>query len=104
MPHWGGLARTAAGAVCLGLAAWHEGVGPVTLGLVPLLAAIACIVLALSALLARAGVARPDTDIVQFVRWRGRERQTTPLSIGASALQLALSIATIPAVKLLPPP
>src|SRR5262249_3395532 len=51
-----------------------------------------------------AGVARPDTDVVQFViHWRGRERQTTPLSIGASALQLVLSIATIPAVKLLPP-
>ncbi|HEU5212003.1 MAG TPA: hypothetical protein VFU10_04480 [Gaiellaceae bacterium] len=104
VPHWGGLARSAAGAACLGVAAWHEGVGPVTLGLLPLLAAIACIVLALSALLARAGVARPDTDVVQFViRWRGRERQTTPLSIGASALQLVLSIATIPAVKLLPP-
>jgi len=104
IPHWGGLARSAAGVVCLGLAAWHEGIGPATLGLVPLLAAIAWIVFSLSALLARAGVARPDTDVVQFViRWRGREHETTPISIGASALQLVLSIATIPAVKLLPP-
>ncbi len=104
IPHWGGLARSAAGAVCLGVAAWHEGVGPATLGLVPLLAAIAWAVLALSALFARAGVARPDTDVVQFVvRWRGREHETTPISVGASVLQLVLSIATIPAVKLLPP-
>jgi hypothetical protein len=41
---------------------------------------------------------------VQFViRWRGREHETTPISIGASVLQLVLSITTIPAVKLLPP-
>jgi hypothetical protein len=104
VPHWGGLARSAAGAVCLGLAAWHEGVGIVTLGLVPLLGLVAWIVVALSALLARAGVARPDADVVQFVvRWRGREQETAPISIGASVLQLVLSIATIPAVKLLPP-
>jgi hypothetical protein len=104
VPHWGGLARSAAGVVCMALAAWHEGIGLATLGLVPLLAAIAWVVLALSALLARAGVARPETDVVQFVvRWRGQERETTPISIGASVLQLVLSIATIPAVKLLPP-
>jgi hypothetical protein len=104
VPHWGGLARSAAGIVCMGAAAWHQGVAPATLGLLPLLAMIAWIVLALSALLARAGVARPHTDVVQFVvRWRGRERETTPISIGASTLQLVLSIATIPAVRLLPP-
>jgi len=104
IPHWGGLARSAAGAVCLAVAGWHEGVGPATLGLIPLLAAIAWVVLALSALFARAGVARPDVDVVQFViRWGGREREATPISIGASVLQLVLSIATIPIVKLLPP-
>ena len=104
LPHWGGLARCIAGLVCLVLAGWQEGVGTATLGLAPLLLALAWVVLAVSAVVARAGVARPDLDVVQFVvRWRRRESQLTPLSIGASILQFLLSIATIPAVKLLPP-
>ena len=104
LPHWGGLARSAAGAVCLGLAAWHVGIAPATLGLIPFLVALAWIVVALSAVLARAGVARPDLDVVQFVvRWGKRETETPPISIGASVLQFLLSIATIPAVKSLPP-
>jgi hypothetical protein len=54
--------------------------------------------------LAWAGVARPDLDVVQFlVRWGRRENELPPISIGASVLQFVLSIATIPAVKLLPP-
>ena len=104
LPHWGGLARTAAGVVCLALAAWHDGVGPGSLALLPFLLALAWWVVAASALLARAGVARPDLDVVQFVvRWGRREKELPPISIGASVLQLALAIATIPAVKLLPP-
>jgi hypothetical protein len=104
LPHWGGLARSAAGLVCVGLAAWHEGLGPASIGLIPLLLALAWIVVALSAVLARAGVARPDLDVVQFVvRWGKREQETPPLSVGASVLQFLLSIATIPAVKSLPP-
>jgi hypothetical protein len=104
LPHWGGLARCAAGLVCLILAAWQEGVGPATVGLVPLLLALASIVVAVSAVLAWAGVERPDVDVVQFVvRWGGKERELPPLSIGASVLQFFLGIATIPAVKLLPP-
>jgi hypothetical protein len=71
---------------------------------VPLLVALAWIVLAASALIARAGVARPHLDVVQLVvRWGGRERELRPLSIGASTLQFLLGIATIPAVKLLSP-
>ena len=35
LPHWGGLARFAAGLVCLGLSAWQEGLGAASLGLVP---------------------------------------------------------------------
>src|SRR5512135_3237266 len=82
IPHWGGLARSAAGAVCVALAGWHEGVGPATLAFLPLLAAIAWAVLALSAILARAGVARPDLDVVRFVvHWRRREHEVTPISI-----------------------
>jgi hypothetical protein len=104
LPHWGGLARSCAGIVCLALAGWQEGVGPVTAALLPLVVALAWIVLALSALLARAGVARPDRDVFQLtVRWGRRERELPAVSIGASVLQFLLSIATIPAVKLLPP-
>ena len=104
LPHWGGLARFAAGFACVAAAAWHEGVGPTTLGLVPFALALAWIVLAISVLLARGGVARPELDVVQFVvRWGGRERELRPLSIGAAVLQFLLGIATIPAVKLLPP-
>jgi hypothetical protein len=104
LPHWGGLARFAAGFASIAAAAWHEGVGPATLGLVPFVLALTWTVLALSVLLARAGVARPDLDVVQLVvRWGGRERELRPLSIGAAVLQFLLGIATIPAVKLLPP-
>jgi len=104
LPHWGGLARFAAGAVCLGVAAWHEGLAPSSLLLVPFVLALAWIVIAISALLARAGVARPDRDVVQLVvRWGGRERELQPLSIGASVMQFLLSITTIPVAKGLPP-
>jgi hypothetical protein len=104
IPHWGGLARAAAGLVCVALAAWQEGVGPATAALVPLVVALAWSILALSAVLARAGVARPELDVVQFiVRWGRREQEAPPVSIGASVLQFLLSIVTIPAVKLLPP-
>jgi hypothetical protein len=104
LPHWGGLARCAAGLVCLAVAVAQEGLALATAGLVPLLLALAWSVLALSAALARAGVARPDLDVVQFVvRWGGREKELAPISLGASVLQFLLSIATIPAAKLLPP-
>jgi hypothetical protein len=103
LPHWGGLARCAAGLVCLGLAAWQEGIGPAAPALVPLLAALAWTMLAISAVLARVGVARPEQDVVQLVvRWGGRERELKPISIGASVFQFFLSISTIPAVKVLP--
>jgi hypothetical protein len=104
LPHWGALARTAAGLVCLAIAAWQEGVGFVTAGLVPLMLLLAWVIVAISAALARAGVARPDLDVVQFtVRWGGREREMAPVSIGSAVLQFLLSITPIPAVKLLPP-
>jgi hypothetical protein len=104
LPHWGGLARFVAGLVCLALAAWREGFGPASAGLLPFVLALAWSILAISALLARAGVARPDIDVVQFVvRWGRREKELPPISISASAFQFLLSITTIPAVKLLPP-
>ena len=104
IPHWGGLARSAAGLVFVAAAAWHEGVGAASLGLVPFLLALAWSILAISAVLARAGVARPDLDVVQFVvRWGRREQELQPISLGASAFQVVLAIVTIPAAKLLPP-
>jgi hypothetical protein len=104
LPHWGGLARCSAGVVCMALAAWQYGLGPASAALVPFLAALAWMVIAISAVLARAGVRRPELDVVQFVvRWRGREKELTPISIGASLLQFVLAIVTIPAVKLFPP-
>jgi hypothetical protein len=104
LPHWGGLARFAAGVVCLALAAWQNGLGPASLALVPFVLAVAWSILAISAILARAGVARPDLDVFQLVvRWGGREKEAAPVSIGASVFQFVLSILTIPAVKLLPP-
>jgi hypothetical protein len=104
LPHWGGLARCAAGVVCLGLAAWQQGLGPSSAGVLPLVLAVGWSILAISAVLAWAGVRRPDLDVVQFVvRWGRREKELPPLSIGASFLQFVLAIVTIPAVKLLPP-
>jgi hypothetical protein len=104
LPHWGGLARFAAGVFWIALAGWQEGLGPASVALVPFLLALAWSILAISAVLARGGVKRPDLDVVQFVgRWGGREKETPPVSIGASVLQFALAITTIPAVKLLPP-
>jgi hypothetical protein len=104
LPHWGGLARSAAGLVSLAIAAWHDGLGPASLALLPFLLALAWSILAVSAVLARVGVARPDRDVVQFVvRWGRREKELQPLSLGASAFQVVLAIVTIPAAKLLPP-
>jgi hypothetical protein len=104
LPHWGGLARSAAGLVCLGVAAWHEGLGPASAALVPFALAVAWSIVAISALLARAGVARPDLDVVGLVvRWGGREKELPPISLGASIFQFLLSIMTIPAAKLLDP-
>jgi hypothetical protein len=104
LPHWGGLARSAAGLVCLGVSAWQDGLGLASAGLVPFVAALAWSILAISAVLARAGVARPDLDVFQLIgRWGGREKEFPPVSISAVVFQFVLSIVTLPAVKLLPP-
>jgi hypothetical protein len=104
LPHWGGLARCAAGLVCVAVAAWEVGLGPASAALVPLVLALAWSILAISAVLARAGLARPDIDVVQVVvRWGRREKEIPPVSISAGVFQLLLSMTTIPAVKLLPP-
>ena len=103
LPHWGGLARFAAGGCASASAAWQEG-----LALSRSCWCRSCSRwldrVAVSAVLARAGVARPDRDVVQFVvRWGGREHELQPITIGAAVIQFGLSIMTLPAVKLLPP-
>jgi hypothetical protein len=104
IPHWGGLARSHAGLVLVALAAWNEGLGPASAAFVPFVLCLAWSILAVSTLLARAGVGRPDLDVVQFVvRWGRRETELRPISLGASVFQFLLAIATIPAAKLLPP-
>src|SRR5687767_10376469 len=104
LPHWGGLARCAAGVVCVGLSAWKTGLGPASMLLVPFVALLAWSIVAISAALARAGIARPDIDVVQLVvRWKRTEHELTPLSLGAAVFQFLLAIVTIPAVKLFSP-
>ena len=104
LPHWGGLARSVAGLVLVAVAAWQEGIAPASVSLVPFVLGLAWLILGVSAVLARAGVSRPDLDVVQFVvRWRTREKELAPISIGAAVLQFILGIVTIPAVKLFPP-
>jgi hypothetical protein len=104
LPHWGGLARFAAGLACLAVAAWKEGLGPASAALVPFVLALAWSILAISAVLARAGLARPEFDVVQVVvRWGKREKQIPPISISAALFQFLLGIVTIPVAKLLPP-
>jgi hypothetical protein len=103
LPHWGGLARCLAGLVSMALAAWQAGLGRASFVLVPFVLALAWSILAISAALARLGVAKPEVDVVQFVvRWRGREKEMRPISIGAAVFQFLLAITPIPAVKLLP--
>lgn len=104
IPHWAAGARAAAGLVLMMIAAVDVGVGPATLALPIFVALIALIVTAASIAVARAGVERPDIDVVQFVIRRPRAEIELPaISIGASILQFILSIATIPIAKSLPP-
>jgi hypothetical protein len=81
-----------------------EGIGPATALLPLLLVMIAAFLVNVSLVLARAGVARPDLDVVQFIVRRPKaEYDLPPISMGASVLQLLMSIVTIPAAKALDP-
>jgi hypothetical protein len=104
IPHWAALARFAAGVLLVAIAAWHEGLAPASAALVPLVIALAWLILAISAALARLAVIRPELDVVELVvRWGGRVRELPPVSLSAAVLQFLLSIATVPAAKLLQP-
>ena len=105
LPHWGGLARCAAGLVCLALGGLAGG------SRLPLRSASCRSRSPSPGRSSRSrpswralGVARPELDVFQLiVRWGRREKELPPVSIGASVFQFLLSIVTIPAVKLLPP-
>lgn len=104
IPHWGGAARAAAGVVLIAIAGFSEGWAASSLLLAPLLFALMLLFLGVSAVVARLGVAYPETDTVQFVvRWRGRERDLEPFSITVSIQQFLLGILALPAVKILAP-
>jgi hypothetical protein len=104
IPHWVALARVAAGFVLIGIAGWHEGLSPSSAGLIFVVGSLAWLILVASALLARIALLRPEVDVVQFaLRWGGRETEFHPVSVTAAVLQFLLSIATVPAAKLLDP-
>jgi hypothetical protein len=105
VPHWAAGAKCIAGLGMMIFAATRAGIGPATIGLPLLIAFLAVAVLALSAIVARFGVARPDLDVLEFVIKRpGKPDMTLPgISIGAITIQLVLNIGAFPAVKLLPP-
>ena len=104
LPHWGALARCVAGLLLVAAAGWNEGLTLASVALVPLVLGLAWLIVAVSAAVGRAAVARPDLDVVQFtVRWGGSAREFAPASLSAAFLQFVLSIATVPAAKLLSP-
>jgi hypothetical protein len=104
LPHWGALARCAAGLVLVAFAAWQEGLGPPSVALVPLVLLLAWWIVGISTALARVAIGRADIDVVQVVvRWRGRVREITPISLSAAFFQFVLSIVTVPVAKLLRP-
>jgi hypothetical protein len=104
LPHWGALARCGAGLVLMSVAAWHEGLALSSVALIPFVFALAWLILAISIAFARVALLRPDLDVLGIsVRWGGKVRDAPPLSLSASVLQFLLSIATLPAAKLLAP-
>jgi hypothetical protein len=104
IPHWAALARSAAGVVLMAIAAWHEGLAPASVALIPVVVALAWLVLVISAAFARVALIRPEIDVVQVnVNWGGSVREFPAASLSASLLQFFLSISTVPAAKLLDP-
>jgi hypothetical protein len=104
LPHWGAAGRAGAGLVLILISGFSEGWSPESLLLLPLVAGLIVLFLGVSAAIARAGVAYPETDIVEVsIRWRGKDNRLQPLSLSASVQQFVLGILTLPAVKVLQP-
>ena len=104
IPHWGGAARAAAGLTLLIAAGILEGLAPSSLAIIPVLAALVLMYIAINAIVARLGVKYASIDVLQVViRWRSQENALPPLSLSASVQQFLLGIITLPAIKLLAP-
>lgn len=105
IPHWAGGAKAIAGGACFIAAAQSEGLGLVTLGLVPFVVLTAALVVAISVAAARFGTSRTDLDVVYFIirRPKHEDAELPGISISASTLQIVLGAFTLPTVKLLPP-
>ena len=105
IPHWAAGAKCLAGLAMLAYAATRAGLGPATLALPLVVLLIAGAILAVSAAVARLGVARPDLDVIHVVIERP-ERPALRLpgiSLGGMVIQLAINIGAFPAVKFLRP-
>lgn len=104
VPHWGGLARVAVGLALLLAFGADLSMGLEALLVVPLVLALALLVVSVSLIAARLGVARPDIDVIKFtVDWIGRHRELPGISLGASIVQFLLGISTLPLADALPP-
>jgi hypothetical protein len=104
VPHWGGLARTVAGIVLLLVFGADLNMGFQALLVVPLVLALALLVISVSLIAARLGVARPDIDVIKFtVEWIGRKKELPGISLGASIVQFVLGVMTLPLADALPP-
>lgn len=87
------------------VAARSEGIGLVTLAILPLVLSTGLFVIGVSAIVARWGVARPDLDVLHIVvrRPRRKEFKVPGISITASVVQIVLGAFTLPVVKIAPP-
>ena len=104
IPHWIAAAKALGGAVMLGYAA-TEGIGLATLGLPLAVVFITIAFLALSVIVARLGVARPDLDVI-FVTIRrpgGKAHELPGVTITGMTMQLLSNFGVFPAVELLKP-
>jgi hypothetical protein len=102
VPQPAALPKAFAGALLIAGAAWTEGVGWRTLGVIPAVLLLATAVLALSLVIARLGVARPDVDVVSLIvrRIAHADREIGPFTLSGVAVQLGTQVGVIPIVKL----
>jgi hypothetical protein len=105
IPQWGSATKVLAGVLMMAGAAWSEGWAPRTLTVVPGVMLLGAIVLAISLLVARLGVARPDLDVVSLViRRPGHPEHELPaVSLGGMFVQFLTQIGVFPLVKLAAP-
>ncbi len=103
--HWAGGAKAIAGVAMLIVAARSEGVGLVTLGILPLAFATGVFVIGMSAIAARWGVAHTDRDVIKIIirRPKHEDKELPGISLTAATLQIVLGAFTLPVVKVLPP-